>query len=370
MNPQWKRSFGTANMHTKLFLLIIFFAAVLNLNCATTSAPNHWLPEKEKADQQSFGGWITIEKVDKLTIRGELISVSDSGLYVMTFDKLVFTGNDSISTAKLGKYEETNPVAVWGLMGTLSTVSHGFYLVFSAPIWVVLSTTMASNYSENKIIEYPKNKLADFKNYARFPQGLGRQIDPSKIKPKSFPEIKNSIIKEDESIIQNNLNKPFQITISRSFILTESKDFDEYEIAGRGDLFGWFYLGGGINYNSYSYNLDFQDASSQMEIRRKNFSPFIEISKEMKLGTVNPFISGKHYFFKSNNNESSLNSLSAGANILIASSPIAVHIEFKKLFLTDADVITQINENLNITYKTQKSELNYVLFNLGVTWYF
>ncbi len=354
-------------MRTELLSFLILSAAVFNLNCATTSAPNHWLPEREKADQQAFGGWITVHKTDKSVLRGELISVTDSGLYVMTIDKLVFTGTDSISTAKLGKYEESNPVAAWGLLGTLSTVTHGFGLIISAPVWVLSSSMMASSFSHNKIIEYPEKKFEDFKNYSRFPQGLSNQIDLTKLKPRSFPEISTSKTNETESIKQNNLNKPFQITISRSFILTESKNFDEYEISGRGNVLGWFYLGGGISYNYYSYTFNNQDGIVQQEISRKNISPFLEISKELKLGTVNPFISGKHYFFNSHSNKSSLNSISAGANILIASSPVAIHIEFKKIFLTDAYDISYFSES---QWNNQKTDLNYLLFNLGVAWYF
>lgn len=352
-------------MRTELFSLMILPVAFLNLNCASTSAPNNWLPEKNKIDQQAYGGWITVHKTDKTVLRGELISVSDSGLYVMSIEQLVFAEKDSISKAKLGKYEESNPVAAWGLLGTLSTLSHGFGLIFSAPVWVLTSTMMASSYSHNKIIEYPENKLADFRIYSRFPQGLSNQIDLTKLKPKLFPSFSNSQKNEVKSIIMNNLNKPFQITVSRSFILTESKNFDEYELSGRADVFGWVYLGGGMNYNYYSYS---PNGTVQNEFLRKNISPFLEISKELKLGTVNPFISGRHYFFILNNIESSLNTISFGANILIASSPFAVHIEFKKLFLTDANDITYYYSTDE--QKHEKTDLNYLLLNLGVAVYF
>ncbi len=61
-----------------------------------------------------------------------------------------------------------------GVGGTLSTVTHGFFLVITAPVWV-LSTTglaIAEGVSASSTLAFDAGDWWTMRHYARFPQGM------------------------------------------------------------------------------------------------------------------------------------------------------------------------------------------------------
>ena len=74
------------------------------------------------------------------------------------------------------------------VLGTLSTVSHGFFLVFSAPVWIITSTVIWNNQTKTAVERYPDDfewiTLDAMRVYARFPQGLPENLDRTKLEQK------------------------------------------------------------------------------------------------------------------------------------------------------------------------------------------
>jgi hypothetical protein len=57
---------------------------------------------------------------------------------------------------------------LWTILGTVSTVSHGFVLVLTAPIWAIAGSTATASASKAPRVESTDPAL--LRVYARFPQ--------------------------------------------------------------------------------------------------------------------------------------------------------------------------------------------------------
>jgi hypothetical protein len=72
-------------------------------------------------------------------------------------------------------YLPNDGVGAWAVVGSLSTVSHGFFLVFSFPLWLLVGGLSANSAAETKVKLSPKDGAAaclKVAPYTRFPGGL------------------------------------------------------------------------------------------------------------------------------------------------------------------------------------------------------
>jgi len=124
--------------------------------------------------RDGHGGWIEITHRNASHARGELIAVEPRGLRVLEpGDMLVYEPFEDVQEAELFEYEtEQGTIGVWGTLGSVSTISHGYFAVFSLPIWLVTSITTASIQSRSAHLAFPGNPWSEFGLWARFPQGL------------------------------------------------------------------------------------------------------------------------------------------------------------------------------------------------------
>lgn len=168
-------------------LLTIGSILILLEACATTSAPKGWLEEPETMQRKSFGGWITVNGNSPNPCDGELIAVNSDTIFVMTPIELRAIPTKSVYHAKLTAYQShQGELGAWTVLGTLSTLSHGVGLIFTAPAWLLFGSIATSAQSHVPEIIYPKKPWGDLKAFARFPQGLSNEIDRSALKPKSL----------------------------------------------------------------------------------------------------------------------------------------------------------------------------------------
>jgi hypothetical protein len=173
----------------KLLMFIPVF--ILLSGCAVTHAPKGWLSDSPALQFEAFGGWMQVHysKNDSLkqTAMGELIALSSDSLYVLSrTDTLNVIAVADVTHARLVEYKSHHgELGGWIALGTLSTVSHGWYLILTAPLlWVFAGTLAASSRSYDPILDYPRYSFNEFRPYARFPQGLPKNLDRHKLKPK------------------------------------------------------------------------------------------------------------------------------------------------------------------------------------------
>jgi hypothetical protein len=139
------------NRHT---VMLIFIALTHVVGCgATTTAPKGWLPPLSVAQHEAFGGWTSVRYhtgVSESEVHGELIAIHSNQVFILTVQELTSLSSDSISYMKLTVVQLAGDRAV----------------------------------DRDRQMIYPAKPLDEFRAYARFPQGLPKDIDRQSLKPK------------------------------------------------------------------------------------------------------------------------------------------------------------------------------------------
>jgi hypothetical protein len=159
--------------------------ALLAVGCAVTNAPEGWRPSPRAMQTDTHGGWIYVKCASaserKAELGGELIAIGKDSIYVAN-ETLHSVAISSVKSAQLGAYNpHTNEMAGLVFLGTLSSVSNGILLVFTAPLWIIGGSMATRARSFEPILEYPGRALSSFAPFARFPQGLPAGLDRSRI---------------------------------------------------------------------------------------------------------------------------------------------------------------------------------------------
>lgn len=160
------------------------------LACASNPAPWGTLPTAEALDRTPFGGYILVVHGNGSETRGELLAARDGLVHVRQGDGVRAIRQTEIRSMRLAAYETGQlGMTVWGALGTLSTLSHGFVLIFSAPVWLIGTGISAGLESRAALVDYPDQPLAAFAKYARYPQGMpdGGRSPPAAVVPSAAP---------------------------------------------------------------------------------------------------------------------------------------------------------------------------------------
>jgi hypothetical protein len=174
---------------------IILFAAILFGGCASSYAPDNWLPESDKVQEEAYGGWLSLVPVNanpKMSfkhtlIAGEFIGVDSANVYLLG-DTLKIIPMDSIKRSIL-EMAQTNKSKYtgWTVLGSVSTISHGWFLVFTLPVWIIAGTSITSEDSYSNRYEAdmpPKEYWKNISKFSRFPQGIPAGLDLQILRPK------------------------------------------------------------------------------------------------------------------------------------------------------------------------------------------
>lgn len=172
----------------KFCTLITGMLALFTVGCASTTAPSKWLSPPQETQRLAYGGWISINYQNDRTpseVHGELIAVHPDSVLVLTVNHLFAIPLNKITKAKLTAFDaNTGPLALWSVVGTLSTLSHGVGLIISAPVWIITGTAATSAQSYIPQLSFPKKSWTEFRPFARFPNGLPPGLERQTLRPK------------------------------------------------------------------------------------------------------------------------------------------------------------------------------------------
>lgn len=181
--------FGGERCGTRLLLSAAIALGATAAGCFRSTAPRGWLPAAEEASYQAFGSWIRLEDRSRrpaVVTEGELIAIDRDTIHVHSFGGLVSLPRASVCCVTLTAFhQEYGSVAAWAALGTLSTVSHGFGLLLTAPIWMLAGTAAASNASVAPRIRSTDPEV--LRRFARFPQGIPPGVDRATLRSKPSP---------------------------------------------------------------------------------------------------------------------------------------------------------------------------------------
>ena len=162
----------------------VALGALLVFSCtASNPAPQKWRRSVKTSQESPFGAWIIIKLGSGPRIEGELLAVGKRELVVSRGGKPARIARSRVREATLVAYTADNSGLLAGVvLGTLSTLSHGFALVLSAPIWMLAGGGTARAHSARGFLTSRQGlgSLDEFRKWARFPQGTPRHFMGSK----------------------------------------------------------------------------------------------------------------------------------------------------------------------------------------------
>ena len=163
--------------------LVLMATSVLALpGCAGNPVPRELPVSAAEAQRAVRGGWVTVEAKQTsgghrrmLVAEGELIAVDESTIHVLTANGLQSVRVEPGLRVRVVRYRSSSrSLAWWAVAGGLSTLSHGWYLVMTAPMWAVGGVIAATVEGRAAIA----HDVAGARSFARFPQGLPPGLDP------------------------------------------------------------------------------------------------------------------------------------------------------------------------------------------------
>lgn len=169
------------------------------LGCTASHAPPRWLPDADAARRDGYGAWAEFSTgADSAAalVAGELLAISDDSVYTLRGSQVSVLALAGVIGGRIEFYDPgTRALTRATLAGTVSTITHGIFLVVSAPLWVVTgSATTAAVSRDGKLAldpSRPPGRAAaaagatrsrraswrDLRLHARFPQGWPAGLD-------------------------------------------------------------------------------------------------------------------------------------------------------------------------------------------------
>jgi hypothetical protein len=176
-------------------VLALFYLA----SCATQpTVPKTWpLLKAKDAAVETYGCWIRLQAQSE--IAGELIAVELSKVWVLTEAGIpTAVEMDAVWKAEIVVYKNNSgSLTVWSVLGTLSSASHGWLAIISGPLWFLAGVSATSSESYDGWLRLPraettvilKSDWLEVGKFARFPQGLPKDVDLSQLKIRRTPTI-------------------------------------------------------------------------------------------------------------------------------------------------------------------------------------
>jgi hypothetical protein len=166
-------------MRTRELVAIITLAA---LTAACTENPDPRQPTLTKMQTEGVGGWVVATSNAGWQVQGELISVTREYVHILRVGQpgaaLVYLRTADVARAQVYTYESEGGLGAFGLLGTLSTISHGFILILTAPVWIIATGIAIAAESAHVELDYPEDdSLETLSHWARFPQGIPAAVD-------------------------------------------------------------------------------------------------------------------------------------------------------------------------------------------------
>lgn len=158
-------------------LLMLALSLSLSLTaCRGSSAPHDYRDRPRALASRVSGSWVEVKRLDGQYRYGELLATAGDTLFAIHLDTLHAIPRDSVARVELTRYRpSTGQFALWTTLGVISTASHGFYLVLTAPTWVI--TGIVAGAAESRRAIWHTTDFEKLAPWSRFPAGLPPLVD-------------------------------------------------------------------------------------------------------------------------------------------------------------------------------------------------
>lgn len=182
-----------SNIRTRALRTLIASALTGLVGCASVQAPHGYLPDASSEQIDVYGGWITLEYSAGNSVEtadGEFIAFQDSSVYVLTEFRLIRIPSKDVRRASVDIYSKnTLTFALWTVAGTASATTHGWYVIISAPLWLLTGIPSTISESMDGRLERGNPSTSwwlSASKFSRFPQGIPKGIDPDNLALKKY----------------------------------------------------------------------------------------------------------------------------------------------------------------------------------------
>lgn len=169
--------------------VVVVVVALWAAGCASTTAPRGFLPDLDAMDRHVHGGWAECTLVGGVSA-GELLAVDADSVWLLSGGHLRAVPMHRVSSMFVTGYNaDYGGLAVWTVLGTASTITHGILALLSSTVWLVVGTISTVSYSYSSRESVTRRELDEpvaaaraierLRMYARFPQGLPESLDRS-----------------------------------------------------------------------------------------------------------------------------------------------------------------------------------------------
>jgi hypothetical protein len=180
-HPAQARHLGRTGVGTGSLAMIVaalLICALAGSGCASVRAPRALHPEPEMLSRHVYGAWLLLEvgRGDQTyETEGEFLGLGGPDVVLLVADGPVRVHRDSIESAAIDVHaRNTGLYAGWMSAGALSTLSHGYFLVFTAPAWLIVGgvcTITADHAGYHRAVRPSLAWWRSMAIYARYPQG-------------------------------------------------------------------------------------------------------------------------------------------------------------------------------------------------------
>jgi hypothetical protein len=161
-----------------MFLLLTLYS------CTSNYAPRNWLPSKETFPQDPYGSWLYVE-IDTpdefITYTGEFIGMEDNTVLLLYGPMVHRIDGASVKYAQLKAIADSRKgYTAWTLLGILSSISHGWFLAFTIPAWIIVGTVSSGVETRAGVfIEHDPGRdwWRNMSRFSRFPQGIPSEVN-------------------------------------------------------------------------------------------------------------------------------------------------------------------------------------------------
>lgn len=158
-------------------LLVALFAsgcAVAPLDRSVSRGPVDTSLQVSDVPVRGFRVSVETRGADVAPVDGELLAVDRLHVWVARGWEVVALHRDEVARVTVTVLDDEATglgLGVWTGLGAASTLSHGYYLLLSAPVWLGLGVPLTVYTSAQNRARFDKD-LGGLWQFARFPQGL------------------------------------------------------------------------------------------------------------------------------------------------------------------------------------------------------
>lgn len=160
----------------RLSLPALVATLALAAGCLHLRAPEPWRRSVAEAEKSPFGAWVWVKQYNGHINAGELLAADADHVYIASTRSIVQLSLGGIKSITIDDYHnDAGGVTGWALGGMLSTVSHGFFLVATIPMWAItglLTHLWVANSGAETIDRPGVSDVPRLRMYARYPEGL------------------------------------------------------------------------------------------------------------------------------------------------------------------------------------------------------